>query len=336
MTEAWWWEVWSRRTGWSHWLLRPVSALYALLLDLRWRLYQMGWLQQTQLPVPVLVVGNVLIGGVGKTPVTIEIVNHLLRQGWRVGVLSRGHGRANRKAWVVNTQSVALEVGDEPLLIQRRTGVPVAVAACRVHAGRLLLRQHPELDLLVCDDGLQHLALKHDLAVCVFDDRFLGNAHLLPAGPLRERWPRKTLSQVPTWLLSSCETCPDWAWPVRRRLATQAVNGLGQHCHLSDLPEPIYALAAIARPEVFFHALRQYGLHLTLTQAWADHSRMTDWQPIPHGSWVCTEKDAVKIWPHHPQIWAVPLEVEIPTALLNQICTQLRDQLSSNHGQETT
>jgi tetraacyldisaccharide 4'-kinase len=333
----WWLRQWSHR-GWVARLLWPVSMLYRALLAARRAAYQSGWLNADVLPVPVLVVGNVYVGGAGKTPLTMALAQRLGEHGWRVGLISRGHGRTGQDALEVQLDSLAHEVGDEPLLMRRRTGLPVAVARRRSEAGRLLLAHHPDINLLISDDGLQHLALHHDLALCLFDQRRLGNGWVLPAGPLREPWPRRPISEAPTWKLSSEQ--PPWgpAWGVQRSLSLEAVNGLGQRVSLTDpgvLPGPLNALAGIAQPEVFFQALRSLGLPLKQTQAYPDHDPLNDWQAPAPGTWLCTEKDAVKLWPQHPEVWAVPLEVGLPDELVQNIDAFMRTKLSSPHGQQT-
>jgi len=172
-------------------LLWPLSQLYLVAEASRRALYRIGWLQVERLPVPVIVVGNVLAGGAGKTPLVMALVEHLQRRGWHPGVISRGHGRGDDLCREVLPELDAQLCGDEPLLIVRRTAAPVFVAAQRVQAGRALLRAHPEVDIIVADDGLQHHSLGRDLNIAVFDERGTGNGWLLPAGALREPWPRR-------------------------------------------------------------------------------------------------------------------------------------------------
>lgn len=148
------------RRAWPAPLLLPLAWLYGLTVSIRHQLYRLGWLRSEQLPVPVLVIGNLVAGGAGKTPATLAVVQHLQRQGWTPGVISRGYGRASDTVMPVHPGSEAREVGDEPLLIARRTGVPVFVASQRSEAGRALLKAHPAVDVLVCDDGLQHRRLQ--------------------------------------------------------------------------------------------------------------------------------------------------------------------------------
>ncbi|MGC3986961.1 MAG: tetraacyldisaccharide 4'-kinase [Pseudorhodoferax sp.] len=296
----------SRALAWPLW---PLSLLYGAVTGLRRLLYRSGLRRGTRLPVPVLVVGNVVAGGSGKTPVTMALVQRLQAQGWRVGVLSRGYGRSTRDCREVLPDSPAQEVGDEPALIRRHCGVPVFVAARRAEAGLALLARHPGTDLLLCDDGLQHLALARDLEVCVFDDRGVGNGWLLPAGPLREPWPRAA-----DLVLHSGERPAFAGFRARRALAAQAQRADGQRLALADLADtPVLALAGIARPERFFAMLRAAGLRRMQELPLADHQDFEGWRPPADAPaiWLCTEKDAVKLWPRHPGAWAVPLQVEL-------------------------
>lgn len=166
--------------------LWPVSLLFRALAGLRAALYRVGVLKAGRLPVPVIVVGNIFIGGTGKTPLTIWLAQALAEAGFKPGVISRGHGADGEAPRVVTLDSNTLDVGDEPLLIARRARVPVVVARKRFEAGRALLAAYPEVDILITDDGLQHYALARDIEVLLFDGRGVGNGWLLPAGPLRE------------------------------------------------------------------------------------------------------------------------------------------------------
>ena len=166
--------------------LRPLAWLYRGLLALRRLAYATGLQRTEQLPVPVIVVGNWIVGGAGKTPTTLALLAHLQRRGLRAGVVSRGYGREGDGVHLVTRVSTARDVGDEPLLLHLRGRVPVAVGADRVAAARALLAAEPGLQLLVSDDGLQHWRLPRQVSVLVFDERGLGNGQLLPAGPLRQ------------------------------------------------------------------------------------------------------------------------------------------------------
>lgn len=301
-------RAWLHR-GWLAWLLWPLSVFYGGLVHLRKTMYGQGWLTTERLPVPVLVVGNVVAGGAGKTPVVMAVVQHLQARGIRVGVISRGYGRSSQACLEVLPGSAVEDVGDEPALIQRRTSAPVFVARRRAEAGRALLASYPQTQILVCDDGLQHLALQRDLEIGVFDDRGVGNGFLLPAGPLREPWPR------PLDLLLHTGQQPAFAgFRATRTLSSHALRADGSQVALADLVpgKPLLALAAIAQPEAFFAMLRAQGQPLAATQALPDHHDFSQWSGNPDGTYtvLCTEKDAVKLWTKYPSALAVPLNFE--------------------------
>jgi tetraacyldisaccharide 4'-kinase len=313
------------------WPLTLVSRAWLILSHLRDRL---GWRPATPLPVPVWVVGNVLVGGTGKTPIVIHLSTHLQSLGFKTGVIARAVGCEDQSTQEVRIDSHASQVGDEALLIKHRTLSPVFVGRARALAAQALLQAYPDTQLIISDDGLQHHALHHDLALCVFDDRGLGNGWLLPAGPLRETWPRKTRGAV-QYLVHTGKYPFENSYPAARQLSTHAVNGLGQTRPLSAwAAKPVQALAAIAQPEVFFAALRDQGLPLLATHALPDHAPLDDWTTVPGEDLLCTEKDAVKLWPHNPQAWAVPLECRLPDVLWAQLLQNLQ-ALSSPHGQKT-
>ncbi|MBL0418942.1 tetraacyldisaccharide 4'-kinase [Ramlibacter sp. AW1] len=324
-------RAWGRRGPLAQ-LLRPVSWLFGGVVQVRRQLYRRGLLHATRMRVPLVVVGNVLAGGAGKTPVVMAVVEHLAAAGVPCGVISRGYGRRTHDCREVLPQAAADEVGDEPLLISRRCGVPVFVGTSRVEAARALLRQHPQVRVLVSDDGLQHLALARDLEICVFDRRGIGNGLLLPAGPLRERWPR------PADLVLRPPGVAIPGFSVDRRLAAHAVRADGERRSLDALADgELVAVAGIARPETFFDMLREAGVHPARTIALPDHA------PIDAGTLdlptqariVCTEKDAVKLWRHHPQAWAVPLELQVEPAFWSAFDRLLGPRLSSNDGLQT-
>lgn len=307
-------------------LLWPLSLLFGVLAALRRQAYRRGWRRSGRAGIPVVVVGNVLAGGAGKTPAVIAIVDHLRAAGLRPGVISRGYGRRSRGVREVHADSLAADVGDEPLLIARRCGVPVWVAERRLDAARALRERHPDTQVLVCDDGLQHLALARDVEVCVFDERGTGNGWLLPAGPLREAWPR------PVDLVLRPAGVAIAGMGLQRRLADEAVQADGTRRPLSAWRErPCVAVAGIARPEAFFAMLRERGVAPVQTIALADHAELDGLQAaFPAGlDLVCTEKDAVKLWRHRPDAWAVPLVLAIEPAFWSGLDRLLAPKLSS-------
>ncbi|MBS0610934.1 MAG: tetraacyldisaccharide 4'-kinase [Proteobacteria bacterium] len=323
-------QAWQRR-GLLALALWPLSLPYRALTALRRALFQAGLLRSERLPVPVIVVGNVIVGGAGKTPVTLALLHHLRAAGWRPGVISRGYGRASDDCREVLPTSRAAEVGDEPLLIARDAGVPVFVARRRADAGCALLAAHPATDILLCDDGLQHLALARDVEICVFNDEGTGNGWLLPAGPLREPWPRAVdlvLHAGPP----PGGPAPQFA--LTRTLAPYAVDASGRRVPLDELrSQPLHALAAIARPQDFFAMLRALGLMPATEEALPDHYDFSSWKRPSNMRLmlVCTEKDAVKLWPTHPDALAVPLQLAIAPAFFAALDARLASLSSPRH-----
>ena len=311
-------HAWTQR-GALAWGLWPVSLVYALLVRMRRAMYQLGWLKSEAAAVPLVVVGNVVVGGVGKTPVVIALVAHWQVQGLAVGVISRGYGRRSQGCLEVTAQTDARDVGDEPSLIQRRTNAPVFVAARRIDAARALLAAHPQTQLIISDDGLQHLALQRDLDIGVFDDRGVGNGWLLPAGPLREPWPRPLDLVVHTGQHPRFE-----GFQAQRGLGAFAYLADGSKLALADLAQPpshadakpLLALAAIAQPEAFFAMLGAHGVRPTHTLGLPDHSDLDSFSGNEYMGYtlICTEKDAVKLWPIRPDALAVPLQCTLPAA----------------------
>ena len=296
-------QVWTSR-GLFAWLLLPLAGLHAALLMVRRLAWHLGWRQAQRLPVPVIVVGNVVAGGAGKTPLTMALVQHLQHRGWHVGVVSRGHGRKTHDTRAVMPDSMPADVGDEPLLIRQKTGAQVWVGAARAEAGRALLQANPGVNILVCDDGLQHWGLARDLEICVMDERGVGNGWLLPAGPLREPWPRAV-----DLLVHTGDNGLPGGFQAQRQLAPVAHDALGRSQALSSLMgQPVDAVAGLARPEAFFAMLRAAGLQLHQSTALPDHFDYAHGAPATTDRpLLCTEKDAAKLWQHQPQALAVPL-----------------------------
>ena len=303
-------KIWTER-GALAWLLWPASLVYGLITSLRRTCYALGVFKTNRVRAKVIVVGNVVAGGAGKTPVVMALVMHLQARGWQVGVVSRGYGRSSEDCREVQDDSTADEVGDEPALVKLTCHAPVFVAAKRFEAASALLAQYPQTQIIVCDDGLQHHALHRDLEICVFDDRGIGNGFLLPAGPLREPWPRPTDLVLHTGAQASLHSVGlDGSFTARRALASYALRVGSSSMPLSELRgKPLLAVAAIAQPEAFFAMLRDQGLSLAKTVALPDHYNFQHWvrPAVQAHTLVCTEKDAVKLWRTHPDALAIPL-----------------------------
>ncbi|MBO6701889.1 MAG: lipid A export permease/ATP-binding protein MsbA [Pseudomonadales bacterium] len=291
-------DAWYGDSAWIR-MLAPVSWLYRQMTE--WR---KSWLKrrtQWQSPVPVVVVGNISVGGTGKSPLVIGLVNHLLSLGYRPGVVSRGYGgKAPQYPMEVTRSSPAQEVGDEPLMIHRRTGVPVVVDPDRVEATQALLEQH-EVDVVISDDGLQHYALPRDLEVAVIDGvRGIGNGLCLPAGPLRE--PPSRLKDVDLVVVNGVHELPQGcqakAFTSMKVGPTRLVNlKTGEERAPSSLSgENIHAVVGISNPERFFTALTDLGCMITPHQFPDHHAfQASDIDFSDDRIVVMTEKDAVKL-----------------------------------------
>ncbi len=317
--------------------LLPLSGVYRALLALRALAYRTGLKRAGTLPVPVIVVGNWIVGGAGKTPTTLALLALLQARGLRAGVVSRGYGRQGDAVRLVTPTSTAREVGDEPLLIHLRGRVPVAVGRDRVAAAQALLAAEPGLQLLVSDDGLQHWRLPRQLSVLVFDERGLGNGRLLPAGPLRQ--PPGALA--PGQLVVYNAPRPSTALPgfvAERRLAgavTLADWWAGRPAQLDTLlalrgRPGLLAVAGVARPQRFFDMLAGLGLQVD-TLALPDHADFATlpW-PADAAGILLTEKDAVKLPPERVgalPVWVVTLDFSPGAGFEAALDTQLQ-QLS--------
>ncbi|MDR7331940.1 tetraacyldisaccharide 4'-kinase [Roseateles asaccharophilus] len=298
--------------------LLPLSWLYRGLLALRALAYRLRLKRTATLPVPVIVVGNWIVGGAGKTPTTLALLELLRARGLRTGVVSRGYGREGDGVHLITRASTAREAGDEPLLIHLRGQVPVAVGRDRVAAARALLTAHPELDLLVSDDGLQHWRLPRSLSLLVFDERGLGNGRLLPAGPLRQPPAALQGDQLVVYNAPAPST-PLPGFVAQRRLVG-AVNLAGWWAGQPATLDTLHALrgrpgllacAGLARPQRFFDMLTAQGLAFALLPL-PDHADFSDlpW-PTDAAGVLLTEKDAVKLPPERvgsTPVWVVTLD----------------------------
>jgi len=299
-------RYWRNRNAFTY-VLWPFEVIYKISWYLRQGVIRLGWIQQHRVNATVIVVGNVVVGGGGKTPLTMALVQRLVTQGFQVGVVSRGYGRAQTSLQIVNAHSLASDVGDEPLMIFQKCNVPVVVGAQRVSAARQLLNQFPSVNVLVCDDGLQHIALQRDIEICVMDATGLGNGHLLPAGPLREPWPR----QVDLLLHTHQRTLPE-GFESRRELSAFALTSEGKQVPITDLKlKPVEVVSGIAKPDAFLAMLEQGQFQIRHSTALSDHNDFRTWKPShPELPLLCTEKDAVKLWARFPQALAMPLMFE--------------------------
>jgi len=337
-------KAWLSR-GWLASLLWPASQIYGWLTSARLQLYRLGFFKSQRFPVAVIVVGNVVAGGAGKTPLVIALSRHLQARGHHVGVVSRGYGRSGDGTLEICGHTPVEMSGDEPALIKRATTTPVFVASKRNDAVRALLAAYPDTSVVLCDDGLQHYALRRDIEIAAFDDRGIGNGWLLPAGPLREPWPER-LRRGLDFVLHTGPTPAFEGFSSKRRLADYAIDGTGNRVALASLTAgPVTAVAAIAEPEAFFRMLRQRGITLQTTIALPDHHdfRDFDFSSFAGQTVLCTEKDAVKLFSKPPfaeiRLLGVPLEFAPEPAFLAALDVRLArviSQLPSRHGHQTS
>ncbi len=287
-------RIWYKK-HWLMWFLVPLSLIYRLVIGLRRYLYSWGIFRSHRLPVPVIIVGNITVGGTGKTPVLIALVELLQEKGFHPGVISRGYGgRATAWPQVVKIDSDPRHVGDEPVLIVRNTRVPVVVGPKRVDSTKLLLSLHPACDVIVSDDGLQHYAIQRDVEIAVIDgSRRFGNDLCLPAGPLRE--PVNRLKTVDLVVCNGKARTGEYAVRFMVQSICRVIDSK-QTIELSELKnKKLIAVAGIGNPDRFFQTLSEMGLKFK-TRIFPDHHdfKLQDIECASDELVIMTEKDAVK------------------------------------------
>ncbi len=311
--------------------LVPLSWAFGALAALRRAQYRRGWRQVERLPVPVIVVGNITVGGSGKTPLAAALAQALRDRGRLVGLVSRGYGGRTHGPRAVRVDSDPDEVGDEPLILAA-TGLPVFVGRHRAAAGRALLAAHPDCDTLVCDDGLQHYRLARDVEIAVVDEaRGTGNGHLLPAGPLRE--PPARLDTVDAVVrLVSGDVSRTRDGDGRRSFMTLAPQPWRNLVDPSRVADPaqwtgsgVYAIAGIAHPQRFFASVRAQGI-VASAQAFADHHVFTPRDlALPGATTILmTQKDAVKCTRFADErCWFLPVRASVDPALVDLVLEKI-------------
>ena len=332
----WFHRVWYEG-GAGYWVLLPLSALYWLIVKLRRLLYMSGVLRSKNVGVPVIVVGNITVGGTGKTPVSVWLARSLAERGFKPGIVSRGYGGSKSSSPMrVDAASDPSVVGDEPVLLAKRSACPIAVDRDRVRAAEMLVEDG--VDLIISDDGLQHYRLKRSYEICVIDGaRWLGNRFVLPAGPLRETAYR--LSEVDQILVNGrlrdeCET-------AKEQNAIEFGLVASEVCRLNaSLSRPIerfanmtvHGVAAIGNPKRFFDLLRAQGMQV-IEHAFPDHALISSTSLNFDDDFdiLMTEKDAVKMGRAlSDRFWYVPVELEMDPLLagpwLEQIESRMKDE----------
>ena len=309
-------------------LLLPFSAIFVALAYARRLFYRLGLLKSNRLPVPVLIVGNITAGGTGKTPLTATLAKALAECGFSPGIISRGYKGRAEAPLLVDAESLPEIAGDEPVLLAKR-GFPVCVGKNRVEAGRTLLRIHPECDILIGDDGLQHYALARDFEIAVIDAKTgLGNGLPLPAGPLRELPSR--LDQVDAIVVNGGSLNRSHAVPIfSMRLAGNRFVDVDHPGHAASAGDfsgkRIHAIAGIGHPQRFFDQLAGLGLEFT-PHPFPDHHRYIP-QDLEFDACdiiLMTEKDAIKCIGFAPgRSWFLEVNAEIDLALVELIVKTL-------------
>lgn len=340
-------EIWYRGSPWLT-LLRPLSALFTRLARQRCARQRRIGTAAAGIPVPVLIVGNISVGGTGKTPLVIALIERLRAAGFRPGVVSRGYGaRPPAYPWPVNADTPPAEGGDEPCLIVQRTGVPLVIDPQRVRAVETLLRTH-DCDIIISDDGLQHYALARDLEIAVIDGRRgLGNGRCLPEGPLRE--PPERLALVDWVVINGADRCaglPALAPPaVAMQLEPSQLVSLqdGRTLACADWPygRRVHALAGIGHPQRFFDTLRALGFD-PIEHPLPDHApiRPEMLALSPSLPIIMTEKDAVKCRAFRPRhSWALRVQARLDEGFEQQLVRRLQalaaQPTGPQHGSQT-
>ncbi|MBA6412128.1 tetraacyldisaccharide 4'-kinase [Parahaliea sp. F7430] len=323
-------RAWYAKAPWL-WLLRPLEFLFRAITYLRRSLYRRGWLSSYRASVPVVIVGNITVGGTGKTPIVIALLEALQAAGLRPGVVSRGYGaKVGKTPHVLSQSSTAEQAGDEPLLIYKRTGAPCVVAPNRAAAVAELERRFSP-DIIISDDGLQHYALQRDFEIAVLDnERRVGNAMCLPAGPLRESAQR--LSTVDVVLYrgsSSADNGVQYMPGALVNLADQRSLAFSQQ----SIASKVYAVAGIGQPEQFFSSLRSAGFEL-IERRFPDHHlyQAAELEALQDHPIIMTEKDAVKCQHLAQELIAQAWFLRIDARLPESLCQAVRGLLPEQKG----
>lgn len=325
----WFQKQWANFTFW-HIILLPLSWIFAIVVYLRKCFYEYGWLKSYRLNAPVVVVGNINVGGTGKTPLVIWLAEQMKLAGYKPGIISRGYGGSARLVTEVLPDSNPIQVGDESVLIAARTKCPVFVSADRVSAGQHLLKSYPECNIIISDDGLQHYRMQRDVEIVVYDSvKGFGNGALLPAGPLRESQAR--LKTVDAFVSNGADSRKSLACfnPVTMKLVAtdfynlvdvQKKSSAQAFSHLK-----ILAVAGIGNPQRFFDQLHAMGLQFE-SLAYADHYvfQAKDFECTNADVILMTEKDAVKCRPFaQSNFWVLPVSAQLNDSLMSLVLNKL-------------
>lgn len=315
---------WYRPLTWWCWLLYPFSLLLLGISALRRLLYATAVLRSTKNALPVIVVGNISVGGNGKTPFVIWLCELLIKQGYKPGIISRGYGgKSSHYPLLLEDGVTGKEAGDEPVMIFKRLRIPVVVDPVR-SAAAAYLSEHCAVDIIITDDGLQHYALQRDLEIVVVDgQRRFGNQHLMPMGPLRE--PLSRLKSIDFIINNGGQQTGEITMLLAPGDCLRVDGGN------ETLPEntPVNACAAIGYPQRFFNSLEKQKIAVNKAVPFADHhafcaadfKQFADNMPL-----LMTEKDAVKCTSFaQPNWWYLPISAQLPASFEKQLLNKIKE-----------
>ncbi len=319
-----WW-----RRGALAWLLWPASVVFGIAVRLRRLCYRLHLFKSIHPGIPVIVVGNLTVGGSGKTPLVLWIAELLAAKGWRPAIVSRGYGGTAGAPREASIASDPAEVGDEPVVLARRSGCPVWVGADRAVAIAMLRAAHPECDVVILDDGLQHLRLARDIEICVVDGRGFGNGFLLPAGPLRE--PPSRLRSVDAVVVHGASGMKGFSMRLEGEELHRATDARERRPASSFAGQRVRAVAGIGDPNRFFVHLGRHGIKV-VPRPFPDHHPFApsdlefgDELPV-----VMTEKDAVKCRRFaRPNHWVLPVRAALDPAFGDWLLAKLGERKAS-------
>lgn len=319
-------QHWQQPKLWLNLILLPLSLIFSFIVYWRQR-----FIPSQKLPVPVIIIGNIHVGGTGKTPITATVLHTLKQSGLQLGLISRGYGRKEKHIHVLHHTSTAKQAGDEPLMLYRQTGIPTAVGSNRFATAQALLAAYPNIELIVSDDGLQHYALHRDLEIVIFPSTDIDKSlHLMPNGNLREPISRLKTTDAVIFSGTTIQQHEYIIHHARNTLHlnsqtiftadTQASNPY-RFCYPNDTLTPnqispnarCIAIAAIARPYRFFDTLRNLGFTIHETHTLPDHAHINPTDLSSEADYIfMTEKDAIKLPNHVPNnIWILPIRANI-------------------------
>ena len=306
-------------------LLLPFSAVFLLISFVRKILYRFNFLRSFKLKIPVIVVGNITSGGTGKTPLIIYLANELKKNGYRPGIISRGYGSKGGGMIEASQKNDAADVGDEPMLIQKHTHLPVFVSKDRVSAAKALLKKYKKTDVILSDDGIQHYRLKRDIEVLVIDGtRKFGNGYLLPAGPLREFSSKlKTVDAI----VCNHKKVIGGSYLMKYKGSSLINLKTNKKIHLNNLRlKNIHAIAGIGNPNRFFDYLKTFNIEFN-SSIFEDHYRFSkkDFRNMNDKNIIMTEKDAIKCQKFsRKNFWYLPVTAEVDSKFIDIILKKLR------------